>query len=147
MAHPAGANNGEAAASIKESHCDVLIIGAGPAGLMAANWLAVQGLGASVRIIDKRSDKIFTGQADGLQCRTLEILHSFGLGEDIWRQSNRMIEMRFWNPAPMGSCSAQVVCLTPSRESRAGNSVFYIRAALKRPFWIASNATRMANSP
>jgi phenol 2-monooxygenase len=102
MAHPAGANNGEAAASIKESHCDVLIVGAGPAGLMAANWLAVQGLGASVRIIDKRSDKIFTGQADGLQCRTLEILHSFGLGEDIWRQSNRMIEMRFWNPGADG---------------------------------------------
>ncbi|SPO30930.1 probable phenol 2-monooxygenase [Ustilago trichophora] len=89
-------------AQIKESHCDVLIIGAGPAGLMAANWLAVQGLGPSVRIIDKRNDKIFNGQADGLQCRTLEILHSFGLGEDIWRQSNRMIEMRFWNPGPDG---------------------------------------------
>lgn len=87
---------------IKESHCDVLIIGAGPAGLMAANWLAVQGLGPSVRIIDKRNDKIFNGQADGLQCRSLEILHSFGLAEDIWRQSNRMIEMRFWNPGPDG---------------------------------------------
>ncbi|CDU22252.1 probable phenol 2-monooxygenase [Sporisorium scitamineum] len=88
--------------TIKESYCDVLIIGAGPAGLMAANWLAVQGLGPSVRIIDKRNDKIFNGQADGLQCRTLEILHSFGLGEDIWRQSNRMIEMQFWNPGPDG---------------------------------------------
>ena len=88
--------------AIKESYCDVLIIGAGPAGLMAANWLAVQGLGPSVRIIDKRNDKIFNGQADGLQCRTLEILHSFGLGEDIWRQSNRMIEMKFWNPGPDG---------------------------------------------
>ncbi|EST09308.1 Monooxygenase, FAD-binding [Kalmanozyma brasiliensis GHG001] len=87
---------------IKDSYCDVLIIGAGPAGLMAANWLAVQGLGPSVRIIDKRNDKIFNGQADGLQCRSLEILHSFGLGEDIWRQSNRMIEMRFWNPGPDG---------------------------------------------
>ncbi|KAJ9474521.1 hypothetical protein PHBOTO_004988 [Pseudozyma hubeiensis] len=88
--------------NIKESYCDVLVIGAGPAGLMAANWLAVQGLGASVRIIDKRNDKIFNGQADGLQCRTLEILQSFGLAEDIWRQSNRMIEIRFWNPGPDG---------------------------------------------
>lgn len=95
-------SNGSSADNIKESYCDVLIIGAGPAGLMAANWLAVQGLGPSVRIIDKRNDKIFNGQADGLQCRTLEILHSFGLAEDIWRQSNRMIEMRFWNPGPDG---------------------------------------------
>lgn len=87
---------------MKESHCDVLIIGAGPAGLMAANWLAVQGLGPSVRIIDKRNDKVFNGQADGLQCRSLEILHSFGIGQDLWRQSNRMIEMRFWNPGPDG---------------------------------------------
>ncbi|KAJ1025137.1 hypothetical protein NDA16_002643 [Ustilago loliicola] len=94
-------NNGNGGA-IKDSYCDVLIIGAGPAGLLAANWLAVQGLGPSVRIIDKRSDKIFNGQADGLQCRSLEILHSFGLAEDIWRQSNRMIEMRFWNPGPDG---------------------------------------------
>ncbi|KIS67244.1 putative phenol 2-monooxygenase [Mycosarcoma maydis] len=88
--------------SVKESYCDILIIGAGPAGLMAANWLAVQGLGPSVRIIDKRNDKIFNGQADGLQCRSLEILHSFGLAEGIWRQSNRMIEMQFWNPGPDG---------------------------------------------
>lgn len=67
---------------------------------MAANWFTVQGLGPSVRVIDKRNDKIFTGQADGLQCRTLEVLHSFGLAEDIWRQSNRMMEMRFRNPGP-----------------------------------------------
>lgn len=59
--------------SIKHSNVDVLIIGAGPAGLMAANWFAAQGLGTTTRIVDKRNDKIFTGQADGLQCRTLEV--------------------------------------------------------------------------
>lgn len=35
-----------------ESHVDVLIIGAGPAGIMCANALAVVGI--DVRIIDKR---------------------------------------------------------------------------------------------
>ena len=35
-----------------ESHIDVLIIGAGPAGIMCANTLAVAGV--KVRIIDKR---------------------------------------------------------------------------------------------
>lgn len=38
--------------AIKESEVDVLIIGAGPAGLMAANALARNGI--KVRIIDQR---------------------------------------------------------------------------------------------
>jgi len=37
---------------MKESQCDVLIIGAGPAGLMAGN--ALSRAGVNVRIIDKR---------------------------------------------------------------------------------------------
>lgn len=81
----------------KHSNVDLLIIGAGPAGMMAAKWATAMGI-RSVRIIDKRNQKIFTGQADGLQSRTLEVLHSFGLAEDIWRQSNHMIEICFWNP-------------------------------------------------
>ena len=78
---------------IKESNVDVLIIGAGPAGsvkkvsrlltislikyrYMAAIWFAK--LGVNARIIDKRDKKIFTGQADGLQPRALEVFNSFG---------------------------------------------------------------------
>ena len=37
----------------KETNIDVLIIGAGPAGVMCANALAVAGV--NVRIVDKRS--------------------------------------------------------------------------------------------
>ena len=40
-----------------ESNVDVLIIGAGPAGLMAACWMAHCGVEA--RIVDKRNTKIF----------------------------------------------------------------------------------------
>ena len=75
---------------MEESKVDVLIIGAGPAGLMCANALAHAKI--PVRIIDKRyvyclSEifKVFTsldvspgdipaGQADGIHARTLEIL-------------------------------------------------------------------------
>jgi hypothetical protein len=39
-----------------------------------------------------------SGQADGLQCRTLEVLHSFGMADDIRRGANHMIEICFWNP-------------------------------------------------
>ena len=45
------------AESIKTSKTDLLIIGAGPAGLMAANFAAACGL-RDVRIIDKRNDKV-----------------------------------------------------------------------------------------
>lgn len=43
---------------------------------MAAIWFAKIGINA--RIIDKRGTKIFTGQADGLQPRALEVFNSFG---------------------------------------------------------------------
>ena len=38
--------------TVKESKVDVLVIGAGPAGLMASN--ALQRAGVSVRVVDKR---------------------------------------------------------------------------------------------
>lgn len=85
---------------IKESHVDVLIIGAGPAGLMMAAWMAKCGINS--RIIDKRNTKVFNGQADGLQCRTLEIMDSLGFGHRAWRESNHMLEVCMWNPDEAG---------------------------------------------
>ncbi|KAH9207573.1 FAD binding domain-containing protein [Leptodontidium sp. 2 PMI_412] len=81
---------------MEQSKVDVLVIGAGPSGLMLCTWLAR--LGIKTRIIDKRHNRINSGQADGLQSRTFEILDSLGIGQDIWREANRMLEIRFWNP-------------------------------------------------
>ncbi|OQD74232.1 hypothetical protein PENANT_c184G09222 [Penicillium antarcticum] len=44
---------------VLRSKIDVLIIGAGPAGLMAAWWMARCGIKA--RIIDKRGTKVING--------------------------------------------------------------------------------------
>ncbi|KAM5354740.1 hypothetical protein ACJ41O_001387 [Fusarium nematophilum] len=83
-----------------ESNVDVLIVGAGPAGLMAAAWMAHCGVNA--RIVDKRNTKIFCGQADGLQCRSLEVLDSLGFGDRVWKEANHMIEICMWNPGSDG---------------------------------------------
>ena len=79
---------------------DVLIIGAGPAGLMMANWMSRCGI--RTRIVDKRGTKIFNGQADGLQCRTLEIFDSFNFAHRVWIESNHMLEICLWNPDENG---------------------------------------------
>lgn len=59
--------------------------------LMLATWMAHCGINA--RIVDKRSTKIFSGQADGLQMRSLEIFDSFGFADRAWKEANHMIEV------------------------------------------------------
>ncbi|KAF5319543.1 hypothetical protein D9619_008576 [Psilocybe cf. subviscida] len=71
-----------------ESHVDVLIIAAGPAGLMACNALARNGI--NVRIVDIRPSKILAGHADELQSRTLEVLKSYGLADKVFKEGAHM---------------------------------------------------------
>ncbi|OBT54088.1 hypothetical protein VE04_06258 [Pseudogymnoascus sp. 24MN13] len=82
------------------SKVDVLVVGAGPAGMMAVTWFARCGIKA--RIVDKRGTKIYNGQADGLQCRTLEILDSFEFADRAWKEGNHMLEICLWNPGQDG---------------------------------------------
>jgi 2-polyprenyl-6-methoxyphenol hydroxylase-like FAD-dependent oxidoreductase len=49
---------------------DVLIVGAGPTGLVLALWLTK--LGVKVRIIDKTAEPGTTSRALAVQARTLE---------------------------------------------------------------------------
>ncbi|KAF4982268.1 hypothetical protein FZEAL_2054 [Fusarium zealandicum] len=88
------------AGDAQTDHVDVLIVGAGPAGLMMATWLAK--CGVKTRIVDKRGTKIFNGQADGLQSRTLEIFDSFGFAHRVWIESKHVLEISLWNPDEKG---------------------------------------------
>ncbi|PYI08491.1 FAD binding domain protein [Aspergillus sclerotiicarbonarius CBS 121057] len=88
---------------------DVVIIGAGPAGLMAAVWLAQTGV--KTLIIEKKLRRTLTGHADGLESRTFEILNSFGLGESIWMESNRTVDVCLWSSSEGG---LQRDCVSPN---------------------------------
>ena len=76
---------------------DVLIVGAGPAGLMAAN--ALSSYGVHVRVIDQRPTRILVGQADGIQPRTIEVLQSYGLADRLLKEGNQMwcVVIHFFN--------------------------------------------------
>ncbi|KAG2075534.1 hypothetical protein BDR04DRAFT_1228533 [Suillus decipiens] len=85
---------------VKESRVDVLIIGAGPSGLMCANALA--GAGVDFRIIDNRPIGVAAGQADGIQPRTIEVLQSYGLADSLLKDGAQMYLCAFYNPGPDG---------------------------------------------
>ncbi|EXJ58879.1 hypothetical protein A1O7_06309 [Cladophialophora yegresii CBS 114405] len=82
----------------KVTYSDLVIIGAGPAGLMAAAWASRMGLDA--RTLDDKLDRVQTGRADGLHVRTLEILDSFGMANAINEKAYQLREICSWNPDP-----------------------------------------------
>ncbi|RWR25224.1 3-hydroxybenzoate 4-monooxygenase [Agrococcus lahaulensis] len=78
---------------------DVLIVGSGPAGMIAAAQLA-QFPDVNVRIIERRPGRLEIGQADGIQARSVETFQAFGFAERIAAEAYRITEMAFWGPDP-----------------------------------------------
>lgn len=76
------------------SEVDLLIIGAGPAGLMAAAWASQYPI--STRIIDKKPARVSTGHADDLQPRSVEIFDSFGMVDPVWKSGCHISEICVW---------------------------------------------------
>lgn len=76
---------------------DVLIVGAGPAGLIAAAQLA-QFPQIRTRIIDSRSGRLQIGRADGIQKRSVETFQAFGFAQRITAEAYQITETAFWQP-------------------------------------------------
>jgi len=78
---------------------DVLIVGSGPAGMIAAAQLS-QFPGVTTRIIERREGRLVIGQADGIQARSVETFQAFGFADRITAEAYRITEMAFWKPDP-----------------------------------------------
>jgi 2-polyprenyl-6-methoxyphenol hydroxylase-like FAD-dependent oxidoreductase len=73
---------------------DVLIVGAGPTGLVLALWLTAQGV--TVRIIDKTDGPGTTSRAMAVQARTLELYEQLDLAEAVVAAGHRNPALNLW---------------------------------------------------
>src|SRR5438445_2600060 len=73
---------------------DVLIIGAGPTGLVLALWLTR--LGVRVRIVDKAEEAGTTSRALAVQARTLEFYRQLGLSESAVNDGRKAVAANIW---------------------------------------------------
>ena len=73
---------------------DVLIVGAGPTGLVLALWLTHWGV--RVRIIDKTAEAGTTSRALAVQARTLEFYGQIGLADAVIERGRAALAVNLW---------------------------------------------------
>jgi len=76
------------------SESDVLIVGAGPTGLVLALWLTK--LGIKVRIVDKTAEPGTTSRALAVQARTLELYRQLDLADAVVAKGHRTPAANLW---------------------------------------------------
>src|SRR5438874_10550401 len=73
---------------------DVLIIGAGPTGLVLALWLTR--LGVKVRIVDKAAEPGMTSRALAVHARTLELYRQLDLADFVVQHGHKVPAVNLW---------------------------------------------------
>jgi 2-polyprenyl-6-methoxyphenol hydroxylase-like FAD-dependent oxidoreductase len=70
-----------------ELSCDVLVVGAGPTGLMLANWLVK--LGVRVIVVDGKEGPTVESRALVLQARSIEVYDQLGIADKVLAAAHR----------------------------------------------------------
>jgi 2-polyprenyl-6-methoxyphenol hydroxylase-like FAD-dependent oxidoreductase len=81
-------------ATASQERTDVLVVGAGPTGLVLALWLTR--LGVRVRIIDKAAEPGTTSRALAVHARTLELYAQLGLAQDVIEKGFKFAAVNLW---------------------------------------------------
>jgi 2-polyprenyl-6-methoxyphenol hydroxylase-like FAD-dependent oxidoreductase len=76
----------------QEDGVDVLVVGAGPTGLMLANWLVKLGVG--VALIDAKGGPTQESRALGVHSRSMEIYDQLGVADRVLEEAVRAESMR-----------------------------------------------------
>src|SRR5215467_9846090 len=76
------------------AHSDVLIVGAGPTGLVLSLWLSK--LGVKPRIIDKASEPGTTSRALAVHARTLELYRQLDLADAVIERGHKVPAVNLW---------------------------------------------------
>lgn len=92
--------------------CEVLVCGAGPTGLMLANWLVK--LGVDTIVVDEKDGPTVQSRALVVQARSLEIYDQLGIVDEVLRQAGRAVALapgfgpRVFGRIPLGPAGAGV---------------------------------------
>lgn len=78
---------------------DVLIVGTGPAGLTMARQMS-EFADIKTCIVDKAPGPLLFGRADGISCRTIEIMEAFNSSEMVVKEAYQLKQNTFWEPDP-----------------------------------------------
>ncbi|WP_428034930.1 FAD-dependent monooxygenase [Amphritea sp.] len=76
---------------------DVLIVGCGPAGLALARQLS-EFADIKTCIVEQKPGPLLFGQADGISCRTMEIMEGFNSSELLVKETYQLHQNAFWEP-------------------------------------------------
>jgi 4,5-epoxidase len=106
------------------SQTDVLIVGAGPVGLMLACELRRRDI--ACRIIDKYAEFPSTSRANGVQPRAVEVLDSLGVADKIVAESYRAKGFRIMRGG------AEVGRIEPHFDASSGGMVFANQAVVEK---------------
>ena len=100
---------------------DVLIIGCGPAGLTLARQLSVFPE-IKTCILETKPGPLLFGRADGVSCRTIEIMEAYNSSELILKESYWLNQISYWDSDSKNH--NKIACTKKVNDPRIGLSEF-----------------------